>query len=191
MEQGKTNQVENNLLKLLSKGDKDAFSVIFKTYYVDLVLFANTYIHDKAVAEEIVQEMFIKLWEKHKTLNITTSLKSYLLKSIQNKCFDWIQHLKVRDSYRNYQLQYPELYKNNTEEYILHSELNKQIEKVFEQLSPEIVKTFKMNRFDGLKYNEIAEELDVSLRTVESRISKALLAFRKIIKNSLLFMCGF
>ena len=76
----------------LKTGDEEAFNFIFNNYYEGLVLFALGFINDRDQAEEIVQGVFVKIWENHKALDIKTSIKSYLLKAVQNKCYDYHKH---------------------------------------------------------------------------------------------------
>jgi RNA polymerase sigma-70 factor, Bacteroides expansion family 1 len=174
---------ENVLLKKFKEGDKSAFSSIFLTYYKDLVMFASTITKDSDTSEEIVQNVFVKLWEDRESISITTSLKSYLLKTVQNSSIDWLRHLKIRDKYSSNISKNSVLEENDTENYVLYSELEQHIEKVLAQLPAEIAESFMLNRYDGLKYYEIAEKLDVSVRTVEVRIGKALHLLREQLKD--------
>lgn len=170
---------EQLLVSRLRKGDPDAFSDIFTAYYEDLVHFAYTIIHDLTGAEDIVQDIFVWLWESRENLNITVSLKSLLLKTIQNKCIDWHRHRKIMTAHSEYLIDNAPLYEYSTDNYLLRSEMELIIEKALEQLPESISATYKMSRHEGLKYHEIAERLDVSVRTVEVRISKALELLRK------------
>ena len=170
---------EELLVEKLRKGDPDSFSDIFSAYYQDLVFFAYTFLHDLPASEDIVQDTFVWLWESRKNLNITVSLKSLLLKTIQNKCIDWHRHKKITTSHGEYMLNSAPLYEYSTDNYLLRSEMEQIIEKALEQLPANIAESYKMSRQEGLKYHEIAEKLDVSVRTVEVRISKALELLRK------------
>jgi RNA polymerase sigma-70 factor (ECF subfamily) len=171
------NLYESILLEKLQEGDKAAFS--------DLVMFSTTFTHDLDTSEEIVQEIFVKLWEDRKSIIITTSLKSYLLKSIQNRCIDWIRHLKVRDKVSAEIIENSIGFENNTEEYLLKTELEQAIESSLSQLPDDLAEVFRMNRYEGMKYHEIAEKLNVSLRTIEVRIGKALHLLREHLKDFL------
>lgn len=179
---------ERILTDKIKKGDSSAFSVVFTRYYADLVMFANIFIRDKETSEEIVQDVFIKLWENRNKITITTSLKSFLLKSVQNKCIDRLRHLKIRDKYQSLVSEHPLLFENKTEDYILHSELEKNLEIALKKLPDEISNTFLLSRFEGFTYNEIAEKLDISVRTVEVRVSKALVLLRDCLKDYLFTM---
>ena len=170
---------EKLLIEKLKAGDPDSFSDLFFAYYNDLVFFAYTYTHELAVAEDLVQDTFVKLWEDRENLNVTISLKSILLKTIQNKCIDLYRHKKIVDEHSTYTIDNSPLYEYNTQNYILRSELEGRIENAIANLPEKYKVAFEMSRFEGLKYQEIAINLNVSLRTVEERISKALKLLRE------------
>jgi RNA polymerase sigma-70 factor (family 1) len=170
---------EQLLISRLRKGDPDAFSDIFSAYYKDLIHFAFTFLHDLPCSEDVVQDTFVWLWESRESLNITLSLKSLLLKAIQNKCIDWHRHRKISTTHSEYIVNNATLYEYSTDNYLLRSEMEQTIEKALDQLPESISRTYKMSRHEGLKYDEIAEKLNVSVRTVEVRISKALELLRK------------
>jgi RNA polymerase sigma factor (sigma-70 family) len=119
-------------------------------------------------------------------LNILTSLKSYLLKIIQNRCIDWLRHLKIRDQYNTYADHHLRLMENYTENYILSSELEANLEKALMLLPSDISLVFRKNRQEGLTYNEIAEQQNVSARTIEVRMGKALSLLREHLKDYLI-----
>lgn len=170
---------EQLLIEKLKSGDPDSFSDIFSAYYKDMVFFAYTFTRELPVAEDIVQDTFVRLWEDHEKLNVTVSLKSILLKTIQNKCIDWHRHKKIVNNHSTYIIDNTPLYEYDTDNYVLRSELEGRIEKAISDLPEKFRESFKMNRFEGLKYLEIAAKLNVSVRTVEVRISKALELLRK------------
>ncbi len=169
-----TSLVEKVLISKLKVGDHSAFSSIFTAYYQDLVMFATRFTHGLNDAEEIVQDTFLRLWEEHESVKINISLKSYLLKIVQNKCIDWYRHNKIIRTYNNYVIEGAPQFTYDTDRYILYSELQEQIEAALDKLPEEISEVFRMNRNKGLKYHEIADILDVSIRTIEVRIGKAL-----------------
>lgn len=175
--------VEEILISRLKAADHSAFSFIFSAYYKDLVLFASRFTHDLTNAEEIVQDTFVRLWEEHESLNITISLKSYLLKTVQNKCIDWLRHKKIMQTHSNFILESPLQFEYNTDSYVLCSELQDQIDIALSLLPETISEAFRMNRYEGLKYREIADILNVSERTIEVRIGKALHLIRNYLKK--------
>ena len=177
---------ENSLTERILQGDKSAYSIVFTHYYADLVLFAYTIVKDRQAAEEIVQDIFIRLWENRQSIIIVSSLKSFLLKSIQNKCIDWIRHLKIKDKYQSRVLDHPLLFENDTENYLLFSELEEDLKKALDKFPDDVSRVFVMNRFEGLTYNEIAKNLKISVRTVEVRIGKALAFLKDELKDYLI-----
>lgn len=179
------NSIEKVLVSKLKKGNKNAFSVIFITYYKDLVLFAATFTHEYDSAEEIVQDTFTHIWEEHDSVNIDISIKSYLLKAVRNKCIDWLRHKKVMQNYIQDALTDSVYYECNTDNYLINSEIEGLIKIALEKLSPEISMVYRMHRFEGLRYQEIAEKLNVSVRTIETRIGKALCSLRDVLHDYL------
>jgi RNA polymerase sigma-70 factor (ECF subfamily) len=179
---GKSLIIEQLLITKLKSGDKESFSAVFSLYYKDLVLFAYSIVKDVTTAEEIAQETFIKLWSERETLEIKVSLKSFLLKSVQNKCIDIIRHRKIVDNYTEYYLLHLPPENNSTDSYILRSEMEESIARAVAKMPGKIKESFLLNREQGLKYREIADKLQVSVRTVEVRISKAL----ELLRNDLM-----
>ena len=146
---------EQLLVKKLKAGDPDSFSYIFSAYNKDLVFFAYSYTHELPDAEGIVQDTFIKLWEDHEKLNVAVSLKSLLLKAIQNKCIDWHHHKKIVNNHSTYIIDNSPLYEYDTDNYVLRSELEEKIEKAIANLPEKIKEAFELNRFKGLKYHNL------------------------------------
>lgn len=171
--------LERLLIEKLKSGDPNSFSDIFSIYYEDLVFFAFTFTRDLPGAEDIVQDTFAQLWDDHEKLNVTISLKSILLKTIQNKCIDWHRHRKIMNNHSTYIIYNSPLYEYDTDNYVLRSELEESIKNAIAGLPEKFKESFEMSRFEGLKYQEIATKLNVSIRTVEVRISKALELLRK------------
>lgn len=179
---------EHSLLSQLKQGNKGAFSLLFSAYYKDLVLFGGNYLPDKSACEDIVQSVFLKLWRDRKTLPVESSIKSYLLKSVRNGCLDEIRHKQIVLEHESFVSGNNSLHDMDTEDYILYSDLQRHLEEALVQLPGTYREAFELNRFDGLKYREIAEKLNVSERTVEVRISKAIEMLRKYLQDFLIWI---
>lgn len=175
----KTLLYEQLLVARLIKGDDQAFSDLFTLYYKDLIMFAYSIVKEMTCSEEIVQETFVKLWEDHSTLEIKTSLKSLLLKSVQNRCIDWHRHNKIINNHKKYLLLNNSFFEYDTDNYLLWSELNEMVEAAMTRMPDKMKEAYEMNRKEGFTYQEIAEKLSVSVRTIEVRISQALEFLRK------------
>jgi RNA polymerase sigma-70 factor (family 1) len=176
---------EQYLVSRITKGDSEAYSEIFKEYYTDLTIFACSFTGEITDAKEIVQKTFVKLWEDHKTLDVKVSLRSILLKSVQNRCLDCLRHKKIIIKHNTYVANNNHVFEYDTDSYLLYSELKIAVDSAMSRM-PDIFRvTFEMHRNEGLKYQEIADKLAVSLRTVEFRISKALDFLRNELKDFL------
>jgi len=163
----------------IRNGDKGQFELLFRSSYVSLVRYAKTLIKDHDTAEEIVQDLFFRLWQDREKLNIESSLNGYLFRSVHNKCLHYIEHLRVVERHAE-EIAYQQTDTQESPSDILnYKELQEKIAKILERLPDRCGKIFTMSRFEGLKYNEIAEKLSVSIKTVEANMGRALKEFRK------------
>lgn len=176
---------ERILLEKLKNDDQSAFTIIFTKYYQDLVRFSFSFTRNSDASEEIVQEVFLKLWENRNSLVIHNSLKSFLLKTVQNRSIDSLRHTDITHKYVSTVLEHPILSENDTENYILHSELEANFNLAMGKIPVQYAEVFRMSRTETLNYQEIAQKLGVSVRTVEVRISKALSLLREELKDFL------
>lgn len=166
------------LINRLRKGEEAAYEMLFKEYYKVLTIFANKYIKDIETSKELVQELFVHLYERRETLEINSSLKSYLFRSVHNRCINFINAQKIRDKYAEHVNYTNNLAQNSLEEEVNLSELENALHKAIAELPPKCQAIFKLNRFEGLSNVEIADKLTLSKRTVETQISKALKILR-------------
>lgn len=166
----------------IQNGDIRAFENLFREYYPVLVNYAIRYLTDTAKSEEIVQEMFFNIWRKKEKFIIKTSLKSYLYRSVRNNCLQYIEHLNVERKYEKFVKNKPSKYYETPENELDLKEIYGIIEQTLEKLPERCSTIFKMSRFEGLKYHEIADKLSISIKTVEANMSKALKLFRKNLK---------
>lgn len=164
---------------------KEKFEKVFRLYYADLCAFANVFLKDKDASEEIVQETFVKLWQKKSELKIKTSLKSYLYTSTRNSCLNLIKHIEIREDYKKHnQIEID----NSTqfgEEDILANELQQKIKESIDEMPEKRKQIFILSRYHGLKYREIAEKLDISVKTVENQMGSAMKFLREKLSNYL------
>lgn len=179
---------ERILLEKLKNDDQSAFTIIFTKYYEDLVRFSYGYTRDSNASEEIIQDVFLKIWENRKLLVIHSSLKSFLLKTVQNRSIDSLRHVNITNKYTSMILEHPLLAENDTENYILHSELEANFQHAMAVIPVEYAEAFRMSRIETMNYQEIAQKLGISVRTVEVRISKALSLLRNELKDYLVLV---
>lgn len=134
------------------------------------------------IAREIVQDLFVKLYEKRLSISIDVSVKSYLYRSVYNSCINYLNQRNMHEKHiRNISFEKEKEEDTDPENEIMAVDLQRKIYEIIENLPAKCRKIFKMNRFEGLKNEEIAQILNLSKRTVETQISKAL----KILKNKL------
>jgi len=170
---------EKKTIREIKNGNIQAFEVLFKTYYKDLCFYANHYLKDLDLAEEAVQDVFFNFWEKRSTLNIKDSLKAYLYISTRNKCLKMIRSENTATKYSNHIKHTGRQAVSTPVDELNAKELNLLIEETMNQLPERTRKIFRMNRYQGLKYQEIADKLSISVKTVEANMGKALKLFRK------------
>jgi RNA polymerase sigma-70 factor (family 1) len=175
------------LVEKIRKNDKLAFSILFTRYYADLVRFSMTITRDKPASEEIVQDLFVRFWEERNDHAGIRSLKSYLLKAAQNRSLDWLRHESIKNSYAAMMLEHPLALRNDTENYLLYSELEAEMQSALEKLPEECAEVFRKSRLEALKYEEIAEMMGISVRTVENRISKSIQLLRVQLRDFIAF----
>jgi RNA polymerase sigma-70 factor (ECF subfamily) len=132
------------------------------------------YVKDHDVAREIVQDAFITLWEKRTTIDISRPVKSYLTTMIHNKCQNWLRDNKKFNTDLLEIENLLELSEVVNVDYLIHEELSAAIQRAIDDLPEKCREIFLLNRYENLKYNEIATKLDISQKTVEAQMSKAL-----------------
>ena len=165
--------------------DKNRFKEVFKEYYNPLCNFASSIIKDRKVAQDVVQDVFTKLWAKRNELKIKTSEKSYLFQAVKNRAFEL---LRKREHEANVDLSmYSETYdqNNNIEEQANKFMLKEYLYNSIRQLPPKCQEIFVLNKVNGLTYNEIADELEISVKTVENQIGKAYRKLRVMMSDKL------
>jgi RNA polymerase sigma-70 factor (ECF subfamily) len=172
-------QSDSEITGRIRQGDKQEFEKLFRSSYVSLVRYAKNLVRDHDAAEEIVQDLFFRLWQDRENLRIESSLKGYLFKSVHNRALHYIEHQKVVSRHAGEIVASAELTNEPVTEEIYYLELQSRVARVLGRLPERCSMIFRMSRFEGLKYSEIADKLAVSLKTVESDMGKALKEFRK------------
>lgn len=171
--------LDNILLSRIKKDDEDAFALLFRQYYVQLCRYAMLFVGEKYASEEIVMNLFTSIWENRDKLNNVKSLRPYLFRSIKNRCLNWF-----RDRDDNIRLDDTLLglltYENSSLEI---DELNKFVEEAIMSLPDRCKDVFLMSKQENMKHKEIAKKMNISTKTVESQITKALRRIREYLDN--------
>lgn len=171
----------NDLFTIINEGQILAFTKFYTLFYEKLLLTSDKYVKDIFVAEEIVQNVFLKIWETPENLQDIKSIKSYLHKTVINASINYLNKQK------NIALHHQKIAANLSEEYLLdldeENELIVLLYHEIEKLPHQCKKIFKLNRFEQLKYKQIALQLNISERTVENHIANALKQLRSVMLN--------
>ena len=165
--------IDERLIGRFRRGDMDAFRKIYDSYSQALFRFANSYLKDSFEAEEIVQDVFLKVWEKREDVDVQKSLKSYLYRITVNKVFNELKHRVVKQKYEKHAQNLDQVTGETPESSIQFQELNKKLDILLTKLPEQQRTIFIMSRWKGLTNAEIAEQLNLSIRTVENQIYRA------------------
>jgi len=169
---------DSELLERLRAGDSDAFDTIFRTWYPALVRQAERMLRDRAVAEEIAQDVMLELWRRRDRLEAEGSPQAYLFQSTRNRALNHIRHLRVE------QLAAPHLASDSTSSMsaghgVVQDEIEVALRSAIADLPPRCRQVFELSRGRGLKYAEIAETLGISVKAVEAQMGRALKSLRE------------
>ena len=183
--ENKERRVADDLFDRIKSGDQKALEALFSIYYPRLNDFARNVVRDDVISQDIVQDVFVKVWEKRLEIE-TINLEAFLFRLVRNRCIDYIKYLKVVNN-RMQEIQisskYEELYRIDfvgNEPYVLiEQELKLKIETTIESLPERCREVFILSRMNGLKNKEIAEKLDISIKNVERHLSRAMQSFRE------------
>jgi RNA polymerase sigma-70 factor (ECF subfamily) len=193
---------EIELVAKIEQGDLQAFQQLYEEYYVSLCVYARRFTRANEIAEEVVQDVFLTLWEQQGRLKITASLKAYLFTSVRNRCLDHLKHLQVVNKYNEY---YSNLLRDAEDLYIfsqesgdawlIAGELEKKLTDAVGLLPEQCRRIFMLSRYDGYKNQDIADNLGITINTVQRQISIALeklrVSMKKYLSLLLFYSCFF
>ena len=171
------------ILNELQKGNERAFDTIFKQYYKPLCQFSFSFIKDQDAAENLIQEVFVKLWEKRENLTNIDNLLSYLMGMVRNQSIDFLR--KEKTNSKIYNKLKPESSENTTEEQISKNEFEEKLLKSILNLPERCRTAIEMSRFDGFSNKEIAQKMEISVKGVEALIGRSLKLLRSELQEFL------
>ena len=174
----KENYEDNEILELLNKNDEQAIELLFDKFFEYLCAVVFKILHDYEAARDVVQDIFFDLWKKRDKLNIRTALRPYLRRAAVNRAINYLKRKRIMvseddDSAVDIVSSVP-----SGQAHLEKDELETRIYQVIESLPPKCKLVFGMSRFEEMSYQEIADALDISVKTVENQISKALRILR-------------
>lgn len=181
---------EQILLKEIQKANEQAFGFLFKSYYPRLKGYASRFVRDEEVVRDIIQESFLKFWEKRDIIE-AVSISSLLFAMVRNACVNYLKHLQVVEQHNvdylatieGHEVLYHLDFNLSPEHELLYKELQEQIKIVMDSLPPRCREVFLLSRLNKMKNREIADKLNVSTTAVEKHIAKALTKFSMHFKD--------
>jgi RNA polymerase sigma-70 factor, ECF subfamily len=172
-------QMNNNTVAIaIAQGNESAFDNLFRQWYAPLVRYAASMTDgDIDEAEDLVQQVFVKLWEQRAELSVQFSVKAYLYKMVHNRALNRIRQQHTRERYTNHQTRSMADAHENAPD-TSDTELHSRYREALNGLPPQCRQVFELSRFEELKYREIADQLGISIKTVETQMGKALRILR-------------
>ncbi len=179
------NEHHSNILIRLQSGDRAALQQLFYEHHTMVCGAIHRLIPDHSTAEDLAQEVFVRFWEKREQIHITSSVSAYLRRMAINEA---LAYLRRQQRFREEEMD-PQLSElstdNGVEMQLLHSELEQRIRSAIDTLPPKCKAIFQLSRFEEMTYQEIADQLDISIKTVENQMGKALRILRELLKDYL------
>jgi len=173
---------ENKRLQAIREGDKHAFELLFHECYRPMVAYAFRFLGEMEPAESVVQDVFLKFWQKRKELMITSSLRSYLFRAVRNLSLNYLEHQKIMTGYAHLVTE-RESDRFDYSDFYVEVGLKEKIDAAIASLPEKRQEIFRLAREEGLKYREIAEQLNISIKTVETQMTLALKQLRTALKD--------
>lgn len=172
---------DNLLVTKIQNNDKEAFKLLYNRYNKKIYYFSLKYLGINVEAEELVQSVFISVWENRESLDANGSVRNYIYKSAVNYIYNYLKKKAIRARFIESEISKGEIHSNLTYEQVFFHDLERSLNEVVENLPSQQQKIFQLSRYEGLTTKEIAEKLNLSERTVENQIYRSL----KVIRNAL------
>ena len=173
---------DREIFEAIKRDDRGAYEIVFREYYRPMTAYAFRFLGNLTEAESIVQDVFLRLWQKRGEIMITSSLQNYLFRSVKNHCINYIEHEKIKTGYQMMVIR-NESDRSEYGEFFLEFGLMAKIESAIAALPEKRQEIFRLAREEGLKYREIADRLEISVKTVETQMTLALKQLRESLKE--------
>ena len=176
-----------DLARRIKYGAKDAYQLLFEKYAPRIYHFSLSYLKNEADAEELVQDVFLKVWEKREILDTSQNIKAYIFKIAINTIYDFIRHKNIERSFNDFaQINFDKTI-NNTWDTIIFKEMQITLKELVAQMPEQRRRVFRLSKIKGLTNDEIAHKLNLSKRTVENQLYRAIIFLKEHLKNNSVF----
>ena len=175
-----TYSTDHEILQAIREGNEIVFRGVFDANYEQLCHYASTIVRDSDEAEDIVQSMFVKLWEQRASLDIKFSVRAYLFKAVRHRCLNHLDHKVIQKKHSDFTLTFSE---GSQPPDAFSDELEENVKKAIDSLPPQCKTIFLMSRYEALRHDEIAQRLNISVNTIQNQICKALKILRDELKD--------
>ena len=175
--------LDSDIIRLIQEGNKKAFQKVFEEYSPKIYHFSLSYLNNVVDAEELVQDVFLKLWDKRETLDHSKNLKAYIYKIAINTIYDVIRRRNVENAFKDFANSSYETSSNNTWHTIIYEEMQEKLDLLISQFPEQRRKIYKLSKEKGLSNDEIALKLKISKRTVENQLYRAISLLKQHFKN--------
>ncbi|HEX2969693.1 MAG TPA: RNA polymerase sigma-70 factor [Bacteroidales bacterium] len=179
------NDSEKYLIEAVRNGDYRAFEVLFSTYYPVMCRYAYSMVHSTETSEDLVSDIFVRIWEHPSVLSVNSSLKAYLIRSVHNTCLNYLTRGQKNfinldaETVERLQNILPQLISEDSSVAFIADELTEKIEEIINNLPEKCSHIFRLSRVNGLSHREIAQKLDISENTVKVQIYRALIKIKE------------
>ncbi len=171
----------------LRAGSKAAFRELFEMYGAQIFNFSLSYLKNESDAEDLLQDVFLKVWEKRKTLDSSQNIKAYIFKIAVNTIYDFIRRKNIENAYTDYVRLNYKADANDPWHALIFNEMLERLNKLVDQMPGQCRRVFHLSKKKGLTNDEIAQKLNISKRTVENHLYRALALLKKHFKQELIF----
>lgn len=182
------NKLPDQTISALQRGEHKAFEDVFLAYFTKVKYFILQLVRNESEAEELAQDVFVKLWINHSSIQADKSFDAYLFTMANNAAYNYLKHKIVKDNYQELVTGTPAEFVSTPEELMYAKEISLLIEMTVNQMPDQRKKIFRMSRNRGYSNEQIAIELKITKKTVENQLSLALKELRKIISLFLLYV---
>lgn len=172
---------DHELAYLVKEDSKEGFRLLYERYASGIQSFAYNYLREKHDAEELVQDVFLKIWEKRATLNHTANVRAFIFKIAINAIYDFIKRKNIQQAFQDF-VASTQNTSDETWEQVVHNDMISQINEITAQMPEQRLKIFKLSKEQGLTNEEIAEKMGLSKRTIENQLYRAICYLKKNLK---------